>query len=231
MHEKDAEPQKTVLWDMDGTVVDTERLKARAHARTIESLGGRILPEDYALFMGKSREIVAAGFMERAEVQASFEEYSKTYERHYKVFLGADLHLVPGVFEVLDLLDAAGVHQSIVTSSSAEFMYYVLNSLGLQQFFPTGIAAGDVKRHKPCPDPYLKAMLETGAMSPWTVAVEDTESGVKSAFNAGIPVVAIRTAFNGGHSFYHAKAVLQSGFMHPETVVEVIMSSFRGELE
>lgn len=202
--------KKAVLFDMDGVLVLTDQLKAEAHSATVRKLGGDVPPGFYQLHMGNSHSRVRGAFIAEAGIECDLAEYTRLYHEIYSNLLDTCLQLAPGAAVLLERLVDCGFVLAVVSSSKAWMMERVLVRTRLSDYFQARVCAEDVHRPKPAPDAYLLAMerLATGRGS--AVAVEDSGPGVEAALAAGIPVLAVRTAWNRGHNFSRAATEIDS---------------------
>jgi len=198
---------RAVIFDLDGVLVNTEPLKAEAHAQTVQSLGGSAPALFYAKVMGGAHDEVRRAFMERGGITAAPEAYSALYRENYERLLDERLAVMPGVEPLLKALRGAGCQLSVATSSQPWMVTRVFERTGLAPWFETVVTAADVERHKPAPDCYLLALKRLEAPASHAVVVEDSETGVRSALSAGLPVIAVRHPFNEGHDFQGAWVV------------------------
>ena len=180
-----------VLFDMDGVVLDTEKLYARFWAEAAHALG---YPMTYEQALGMRSLNSAAG-------QAKLESYfgpgvSRAQMRDKRVELmdafvaenGIDPK--PGIHELLDALKERGIKTAIATSTPMSRTTAYLSRLGLLEKFDCICSGHDVKQGKPAPDIYLHAAASVGIPPENCLAVEDSPAGIESAFRAGcMPVL------------------------------------------
>ena len=205
--------QAAIVFDMDGVLVDTEPLKARAHRRALEERGGELTSELYRRHMGNPHDRVIRAFLEGSGLEASdeaVEAYERTFRAAYRRLLRDDLRPTAGAVELLEACRSEGRSLVLVTSSDRWMVEIALPSLGADGLFEGTVTADDVEAEKPHPAPYRRAREALGAAGRRAVAVEDTEAGVASATAAGLSTVAVRHAFNADHDFRAAAAVLES---------------------
>jgi len=222
--------QAAIVFDMDGVLVDTEPLKARAHRAALEERGGELTSELYRRHMGNPHDRVIRAFLEGAGLEASAaaaEAYEKSFRVAYRELLSDAAGPTGGARELLDACRAEGRPLALVTSSDRWMVEIALPKLGAGGLFEAVVTADDVEAEKPDPAPYLRAREALGARGRRAVAVEDTEAGVASATAAGLPTVAVRHAFNGDHDFGDAAAVLDS--LAPAEKVLALVDRLAGE--
>ena len=179
-----------VLWDMDGTLVDTEPYWIAAEHAIVEAAGG-VWSEDYALQLVGSDLTVSAEFI-RAHSPVTWDNDRIIQELLARVVAGVREHAPwqPGARELLADLVAAGVPCALVTMSWRSLAEAVLGGLPENSF--TVIITGDEVEHgKPHPEPYWTACRALGVEPADCVALEDSPTGVRSAVGAGVPTVAI----------------------------------------
>lgn len=217
-----------IAWDMDGTLLDTERLKKLAHQRTIKAFGAAwtVSDEMYLTIVGTSAHEAMRRITRRCGIYVPTTEYQEIWHRHYLDLVHAGVELHPGVPDLLDLLNKFSLTQAIVTSSTREEALDVLKLTGIIDKFAHVISADDVEHHKPHPAPYQLALKRMQLHPNEVVAVEDTDSGVAAAQGAGLRVLALRHSMNTKqtlaanwlsdtgrlaykHTFYHSLRALE----------------------
>lgn len=185
---------------MDGVLVATEGLKEEAHRRVLGSYGhhGEIGPPFYHSVMGLPQAEVEARYLAEAGLAGSVrpEGYHERFRATYDALLRTDLSLVPGARALVDRLSGEGWRLALVSSSLRWMVDSVLSETRLGDRFEAVITADDVALEKPAPDPYLHALESLGLRAGAAVVVEDTTAGIESARAAGLPVVALRHAWN-----------------------------------
>lgn len=181
-----------VLFDMDGVVLDTEKLYARFWQEAAIALG---YPMTWQQALGMRSRSRQAG-------QAQLEQYfgpgishaalrKKRIELMDAYILQHGVEAKPGIHELLDKLDALGIPKAIATSSPMERICRYLEPLGLLHRFDALCTGYDVPHGKPAPDIYLHAAASIGAAPEMCLALEDSPAGVQSAVSAGCLCVLI----------------------------------------
>jgi HAD superfamily hydrolase (TIGR01509 family) len=182
-----------VLWDMDGTLVDTEPYWMAAEQAVVEEHGGTWGPEYAAQLVGNDL-IVSAEFI-RDHADVPWEPVRIVDELLRRVVVRVREHVPwrPGARELLADLGDAGVPTALVTMSWRSLADAVLEALP-EGTFTTVVTGDEVSRGKPHPEPYLAAARLLGVEPRDCVAIEDSPTGVRSAVAAGVPTIAVPNA-------------------------------------
>ena len=180
-----------VLWDMDGTIIDTEPYWITAEIELAERDGGTWTHEDGLTLIGNAIPLSAQILRERAGVQGTIDEIvDELIRRVGKQMREHGLPWQPGARELLASLRGAGVPCALVTMS------YTLLAEILCELLPAGtfaaVVTGDMVTHgKPHPEPYLRAAELLGVDITQCVAIEDSPTGIASAEAAGARVIGV----------------------------------------
>ena len=179
-------PIHGVLFDMDGVVLDTEKLYARFWAEAAHALG---YPMTYEQALGMRSLNSAAG---QAKLESYFDPgVSRAIMRDKRIELmdayvaECGVEAKPGIHELLDYLKGQGIRTAIATSSPMPRATAYLGSLGLLDKFDRICSGHDVKQGKPAPDIYLHAAASIGVPPENCLAIEDAPAGILSAHRAG----------------------------------------------
>ena len=182
---------QAVLWDMDGTLVDTEPVWARVQIDLLTSLGATWTVEDAMRLVGSDlADAVQVWMGALPEGVISAEELADRIFGEVVRSLKDDVVLRPGALELLKALRAAGVPCALVSASYRVMIDAVLSHLG-PDLFDVVVAGDEVRNGKPHPEPYLTAAQELDVDPADCVVIEDSPGGTASGTAAGACVVAV----------------------------------------
>lgn len=179
-----------VLWDMDGTLVDTEQYWMAAEGVLVESFGGTWTHEQALTLVGKGLETSAAILQEAGVRMATHEIVDHLTNEVMTALAEQGPPLRPGVLELLAELRAAGVRCALVTMSLRRMAELVVSALPGEPF-EVIVSGDDATRPKPFPDAYLQACAALDIDPARAVAIEDSPTGVRAAVAAGVGTIGV----------------------------------------
>ncbi|HSP75373.1 MAG TPA: HAD family phosphatase [Cryobacterium sp.] len=179
-----------VLWDMDGTIVDSEPYWMRAETELVESFGGSWTHSDAMLLVGSGLEGSAMILQGRGVDLAGDAIVHRLTSRVQELLSTHGAPWRPGALELLAELKTAGVPMALVTMSQQRMARQIAELVGFTAF--TTIIAGDMVTHsKPHPEAYLTAAGLLGVDPEHCIAVEDSVPGIAAAVASGAVVVGV----------------------------------------
>jgi HAD superfamily hydrolase (TIGR01509 family) len=184
---------KGVVFDCDGTLVDSERLSFQAWREVLAGHGYELRDDDIEATRGRSYPHVHAYFAERASIPDADAFWPLHSGRLYEL-LETDLEVFADAVEAARDLKERGVPIAIATGSRRERLDATLRAAGLHELFDVTVAQDEVPQAKPAPDLFLRAAELLGVTPAECVAVEDSPTGVEAALAAGMRVVAVARA-------------------------------------
>ena len=198
---------RSILWDNDGVLVDTEGLYFQAGREILATQGVVLTQRDFAeQSLKKGQSVFDFAPDQNAEL---LDRLRVKRNARYSALLKAGVRVLPGVVETLSALSGR-VRMGIVTGSRRDHFDIVHAQTPLLPFFEFVIAREDYAEAKPHPDAYLTAMRLHGLRPETCVVVEDSERGCVAAAKAGLRVLAVPNALSQRGDFSSAYKVLNS---------------------
>lgn len=203
---------KAVLFDFDGTLVDSEQGHRRVWNTILADYGVTL---DEPLYKAELSGLPVPDTAQRVlelfapDVDKDTLIRRKTQETS-TIFKQTPVPLMPFARELLKTCRERGLKLALVTASSQAELAPSLEHHGLLSCFDTLVTRDDVKRSKPDPECYLQGMTRLGVTAEEAFAVEDTSHGVDAAHAAGLRVLAVPNEYSFDHDFSHATCVIDS---------------------
>lgn len=235
---------RAIIFDLDGVLVQTEKLKAHSYAIAVQRICGLDEPDSRAIeayreIVGAAREVTSRYVMDKLGLESKLRPLMAQYDAsepwdvltaiRMKIYseMVADPKVLrdnrwPHTVELLRVAKEASCLTALVTLSKRNDVLHVLHSLGIEQSLDLVITAEDVRRGKPDPEMYLLAARKLEVPPSECLVLEDSVNGVKAAAAAGMNVVAIATPFtNAG---LHSSQIIEEAWIvhEPEKVAEVV---------
>jgi beta-phosphoglucomutase len=186
-----------VIWDVDGTLVDTAELHFQAWERLCQELGRPFSRADFAATFGRRNpEILDYLFGPRFTPQ-EVADLGFRKEEYYRAAARLGVALLPGVRELLEGLHAAGFRQAIGSSAPRANLDLILGLTRTAELFDAVVSSEDTQRGKPDPQVFLVAAQRLNLAPERCVVVEDAVAGVEAAKAGGMKCIAV--SFVGHH--------------------------------
>lgn len=183
---------QTVLWDLDGTLADTEELHFQAWQQTLARYG---VAHDRAAFLagfGRSNRSILSEMFGVTPDAPIVAEIAAAKESTVRSLLGAtELALLPGVATWLDTFAAARMRQVISSSGPMANIAAMVSKLGIGDYFVSLMSGATLPRGKPHPDLFLNSAAAVGVAPEACVVIEDSIHGVEAARRAGMRCVVV----------------------------------------
>ncbi len=183
---------KAVLFDMDGVLIDTERLNLKLMIEASKEFGFDVDPADILSLRSTAPEECAAFYRSKYGDNFDFYEIREARRKTLREYIEKNgLCLKTGVKETLDFLKENNVKTAVVTSTQYDRAANYIKMLKIENMFDIIVSTSLVERGKPYPDVYQYAAEKIGEKPEDCIAVEDSPNGVRSAYDAGCRVVVI----------------------------------------
>lgn len=181
-----------VLFDMDGTIFDTEKIYRECWTGAATEVCPDIdIREDIPQFSGMIRSSIEQYFFQKYGTSFPFQALSERRLSLIDELLTKGIPLKPGIPDVFDELHRIDVAVALVSSTENGRIHRYLSETGLTDRFDLILGSNDVAHGKPSPEPYLTAAERLGLPPQECVVAEDSASGVRSGFAAGMKVVMV----------------------------------------
>jgi beta-phosphoglucomutase len=188
-------PPRAVIWDLDGTLVDSRAYHWRAWRETLAALGYSLTYEQFLATFGWRNEEILRQLLGPDLPEEAVARIAAAKERRYRELVQSEgLTLLPGARLWLERLHRAGWRQALATSAPRQNVETILAVLGISAYFQATVCAEDVQRGKPDPEIFLRAAARLGVPPARCVVVEDAPAGVEAARRAGMRVVGVLTS-------------------------------------
>jgi beta-phosphoglucomutase family hydrolase len=183
---------RAVLWDMDGTLIDSEEFHWISWRDTMANEGITITREQFLASFGLRNDSVLPRWLGATATPERIEKIANAKEEMYRHLVRTEgTSPLPGVAGWLHRLHSQGWLQAIASSAPRANVEAVLEALAVAQFFQGIVAAEDVHRGKPDPEVYLTAAARLGASPDRCIVVEDAVAGIEGARNAGMRSIGV----------------------------------------
>lgn len=189
--QKDLSGIRGVLFDMDGLVLDTEKLYSRFWMEACHYFGFPMTLEQSLRMRAANTNLGKANLQEFFGPEADYTAIRAKRIELMDAFIAENgVDLKPGIRELLDFLQERGIATAIASSSPMDRIYKYLSAHDLYHRFDHLCSGYDIPHGKPAPDIYLKAASLSGLDPDECLALEDAPLGIESAFRAGcLPVM------------------------------------------
>lgn len=181
------QPLRALLWDMDGTLVDSEPVHRRSFVDAARICGLTLPGEFHTALIGKSEEAIHAILVADHGLSLSLAHWS---ELRFAAYLARidEVHPFEIAADLWARAQAAGLCQAIVSNAPALIVQANLTRLGLSPGAVTTVSREDVRRGKPDPEPYQLALARLGLPAAAAAVIEDSAAGLAAARAAGLGV-------------------------------------------
>jgi HAD superfamily hydrolase (TIGR01509 family) len=183
----DAKQLKALLIDMDGTLVDSLLVLYNVYLNFLSKYGIIGSKQEFTELNGPSlREIITLlsqrHFLQHLNLDSLVEEYQKLLRFYYE----NELRLFPNAREVIAMAKNLGLKVAVVSSAERSLVEKCLRKNQIYEAFDAIVTSEGLKKNKPAPDIYKRALFFLQLTSPEAIAIEDSNNGVEAALNAGI---------------------------------------------
>lgn len=182
-----------VLWDLDGTLLDSEEYHWESWRDTMAAIGRPITRDQFLATFGLRNDEILPRWLGAGATLEEIARVSLEKERLYRALLRkGGVGPLPGAAEWVRRLNAEGWKQAIASSAPRQNVDVVLEVLGLGSFFQAVASAEDVTAGKPDPQVFLIAAARLGVPPAHCIVVEDAAAGIEAARRAGMRSIGVK---------------------------------------
>lgn len=193
---------RAVLWDMDGTLIDSTEYHWLAWKDTMAAESRPLTYKEFIRSFGQRNDVILRGLLGANLSDGQIQRISSIKERHYRELVRTKgVEFLPGVQEWLIRLQSRGWRQAVASSAPRTNIHTVLEVLGAVAYFNTIVSGEDVQRGKPDPQVFLLAAERIRVPPDCCVVVEDAPAGIEAAHSAGMRALGVLTS----HPFLEAE--------------------------
>lgn len=210
MSDPDVARPQAVVFDMDGLMFNTEDLYFAVGTELLRRRGHVFTRELSDAMMGRPPQASFEIMIRWHNLSDDWQTLARESEDLFIEMIQGKVVPMPGLMELLQALEAAGIPKAIATSSSRRTLKAVLAPFDLEPRFAFTLTAEDVTRGKPDPEIYLKAAARFDLPPSRVLVLEDSEAGCRAASAAGTIAVAVPAAHSARHDFSAARVIVSS---------------------
>ena len=210
---------KALIFDMDGLMIDSERLYFDAQREIGRRFNRRV--EDKLLWklMGRKPLESLKLFVHELNLPLSPEEAKDLRDELMRERMMRDLKPMPGLYHILDSYYGK-LLLAVSTGAEQEFLDIALDKLGIRDKFYVLQSSDEIKRGKPDPEIFLVTCTKLGVDPGESIVLEDSENGVKAGKNAGSYVIAVPSDYTRTHDFSPADFIARDLFKAAQHIQE-----------
>jgi HAD superfamily hydrolase (TIGR01509 family) len=189
---------KSVLFDMDGVIVDTEPLHKKAYFKMFKEVGIVVSESHYESFTGQSTINICRALCTQFSLSENPQLLVQIKRKHFKYLFAndLDLSLLDGVLDLIKNLHNNEIALVLASSASMPNIDRIFTRFDLDQYFVAKLSGADLKESKPHPEIFINAAKASGHEKAHCVVIEDSTNGIAAAKAAGIYCV----GYNSLHS-------------------------------
>lgn len=183
---------RAVLWDLDGTLVDSGEMHWWSWRDTLGAIGVPVTYEQFAGTFGQKNDRILRSWLGPDATAERIAQVAEAKESEYRRLVSVHgLHALPGARDWVARLRADGWRQSIASSAPRKNVDVMLAAIGLDTAFDAIVASEDVGNGKPDPEVFLTAAARLGSTPARSIVVEDAAAGIEAARRAGIACIGV----------------------------------------
>jgi haloacid dehalogenase superfamily, subfamily IA, variant 3 with third motif having DD or ED/haloacid dehalogenase superfamily, subfamily IA, variant 1 with third motif having Dx(3-4)D or Dx(3-4)E len=210
---------EAIIFDMDGTLVDTEPFNTEIERRQFEQNNLTISEEEHKKYLGTASEAMWREIVERYSLSKPVNQLVEENHAECVAYFSElkEIPVMPGVIDLLEKLQLRGVPTAVASSSTPEMIDLILSRTHLKKYFKVIVSTQEVGKSKPAPDVFLKTAQKLGIDPSKCLVVEDSKNGIAAAQSAGMACIAFQSENSDPANHKEADAVIRN-FKQLETL-------------
>ena len=201
---------QAVVFDLDGLIFNTEDLYQEVGGQLLKRRGKVFCGDLLDAMMGRPADVSLKIMIDWHALDDTVERLAAETDEIFATLLDERLDVMPGFWDLITRLEAAGVPKAIATSSGPAFVSDVLGRFDLARRFDFVLTCEDVEHGKPHPEIYLLAAERFGVAPGQMLVLEDSQNGCRAAVAAGAMAVAVPAGHSRRHDFTGAALVAET---------------------
>jgi beta-phosphoglucomutase len=201
--------RRAILWDLDGTIVNSEPYHRLAWREIFAQQGVNFNEDIFQFGFGRRNDEIICKYFGQNLSQPEIDAIAAKKEETFRRLIKDNIKAFPGTVELIKLLAGAGFQIAIVSSTPIENVRLITEALGIKKYFKFFITGKDVTEGKPSPQGFLLAAQKLKLKPEDCVVMEDAVAGVKAAKSAGMYCIAV-TNTRPGEDLAEADIVVNS---------------------
>lgn len=214
---------KALIFDMDGLMIDSERLYFQAESEMAKTFGVQLLEETLWKMMGTKPIEGLSIFVKDLELPISAQDALDMRNEIMRKKLQTELEAMPGLFHILDTFFNR-LKLAVCTGAQEEFLDIVVDLLKIREKFDVLQSSDGIDKGKPEPEIYLKTCEKLAVSPQECIVLEDSANGVKAGKKAGCSVIAIPSEYTQSQEFTSADFIAADLFQ-AEHHIQSLLSS------
>jgi HAD superfamily hydrolase (TIGR01509 family) len=182
-----------VIFDLDGTLIDSEKNYVIADGKILTSFGIEYTPELRTKLLGRGIDTFVYTLINDFGVKKSYDELIAMKDEYYLDVARTNTRVFPEMQKLLEILRGKKIPMAVASGSSQQVVEEMLGICKIADYFPVAVSSLGLAEGKPAPDVFLEAAKRLGVPPKECFVLEDSPSGVQAAIAAGMKVAAIPT--------------------------------------
>lgn len=199
---------EAIIFDLDGLMIDSEKIAIQAWQHYLKSLGVSLTDEHYRMIVGADHNSSLDYIKQHAGIEIDKSELDNAFWANiFALFERDGLDPISGLLPLINEISARGIQMGVASNSPTDYVHKALEKIKVKDRFNVIIGVDQVAHGKPAPDVYLRAATSLGMTHDSCLAIEDSIVGAQAALAAGISCILVPNPLLGKVDFDAAQAI------------------------